>query len=46
MRGFDCESVNDVCEKFKNICQVLNVGIIELNVLYKLVVGDCFEQKF
>ena len=38
LQGFDCESVNDVCEKFNSICQVLNVGIIELNDIVQI--GD------
>ena len=37
-RGFDRESVNDDCENFKNICQVLNVGIIELDDIVQI--GD------
>ena len=34
--------MNNVCEKFKNICQLLNVGIIELNDIVKI--GDRLFQ--
>ena len=30
LRGFDCNSVNDVCEKFKQVCQILNLGSVDL----------------
>ena len=31
LKGFDCNSVNDICEKFKEVCQILNVGSVDLS---------------
>ena len=45
MRGFDCESVNDVCEKFNNICQVLNIGIIEVTDIVQIGDKRLFRAK-
>ena len=31
LKGFDCNSENDVCEKFKKVCQILNVDSVDLS---------------
>ena len=36
LRGFDCNSVNEVCDKFKEVCHMLNVGAIELSDVVKI----------
>ena len=38
LREFGYNSVNDVCDKFKEVCHVLNIGSIELNDVIKI--GD------
>ena len=38
LRGFDCNSVNDVREKCKEVYQILNVGSVDLSDVVKI--GD------
>ena len=44
LRGFECNSANHVCDKFNEVCHMLNVGTVELSDVVKI--GDSyFGQK-
>ena len=45
LRGFDCNSVNDVCDKFKEMCQILNVGSVDLSDVVKIYDKKLFSAK-
>ena len=45
LRGFGCNSVNDACDKFKGVSQVLNVGSVELNDVIKIGDKRLFRAK-
>ena len=45
LRKIDCESVTIVSVMFRNICNVLDVGDIELRILCKLVDRRLFQAK-
>ena len=45
LSGFDCSSVNDVCESFKEVCQILNVGSVDLSDVVKISDKKLFRAK-
>ena len=45
LRGFDCNSVNDVCVKIKEVCQILNVGSVDLSDVVKIGDKKLFRAK-
>ena len=45
LREFDCNSVNEVCDKFKEVCHMLNVGANELSDVAKIGGKKLFRAK-
>ena len=45
LREFGCNSVNDVCNKLKEVCHVLNVGSVELSDVVKISDKRLFRAK-
>ena len=45
LRGFECNSVNDVCDKFKEVCHRLNVGAVQLGDVVKIGDKKLFRAK-
>ena len=45
LRGFDCNSVSAVRDKFKGVCQVLNVDTVELSDVVKIGDRKLFHAK-
>ena len=44
LRGFNCNSVN-ICDKFKEVSQILNVGFVDLSDVVKIDNKKLFRAK-